>query len=299
VGAVDLAVALGFCAAFAGAWGVDAAVRDARERSRSLAALGARGARPGGLVSLRARLAAIGALALPRAEAEREAHRARLRAAGVAAPDALALAFGLRLAAAALLAAIGAALGLARGSGAHALACAAIAAAAGYWSLDLALVAAARRRVARIFRELPDVLDLSLIAMEAGLGFDAAIARAAEDLDALAPVLAGELRRYGLEVRSGVDRELALRGLALRCGTPAMGGVVSVLIQSGRYGTDVSHALRESARSLRLERRQQAQERAAQAPVRITFPLVLFILPALMLVVAGPALIRLFERLSP
>jgi tight adherence protein C len=295
---MELAVALGFAAAFLAAWGVDVAVRDAGERARTLAALGVAAPGPSAR-SLRARLAALGTAALPSAEAEREAHRARLRAAGIADPEALALSFGVRLGAAGLLAAAGAILGLSfGGAAAQAIAAGAILAAAGYWSVDLALLVAARRRTARIFRELPDVLDLTLIAMEAGLGFDAAVARAADDLDALAPVLAGELRRYGLEVRSGVDREHALRELAARSGTPAVAGVVSVLIQSARFGTDVSRALRESARSLRLERRQQAQERAAQAPVRLTFPLVLFILPALMLVVAGPALIRLFERLA-
>lgn len=293
----ELTIALGFAAACSGTFALDALVRDRVQRRRALRALRV-GGRAAGAKRLRARLAALGRGAVPAGAAERQQARARLAAAGFSAPDALALCYGVRVAAAVGLGVAALAAALAAGGGRGALAAAFGSACAGYWGVDALLAAAGARRAARIFRELPDVLDLVLIGMEAGLGFDAAVERAAADLAGLAPVLSGELSRYGLELGSGVDREHALHELAERSGAPALRSVVNVLIQSSRYGTDVSQPLRESARSLRLERRQRAQERAARTPVRITFPLVFFILPALLCVVAGPALIQLFERLA-
>ncbi|MBT8341897.1 MAG: type II secretion system F family protein [Desulfatitalea sp.] len=168
----------------------------------------------------------------------------------------------------------------------------------GFYLPGLALKIKISRRKQQIFRELPDALDLLLICIEAGLSFDMALHRISRELAGLAPVLSDEFGRYFLEIRSGLPRRQVLQNLADRNDTPALTAVVNVLHQSSRFGTDVADALRVHIGSMRTERRQRAEEKGAKISTQLTFPLILLILPALLIIILGPAIINIMERLE-
>lgn len=139
----------------------------------------------------------------------------------------------------------------------------------------------------------PDVMDMLVVCVEAGLGLDAAIQRVGEEMQASHPVLASELRIMSLELRAGMTRQEALRGLAKRTQIDAIQSLSAILIQAEHFGTQISHALREHAQGMRQERIQRAREKAAKLPVKMVFPILLFIFPALFLVILGPAVLRI------
>ena len=150
----------------------------------------------------------------------------------------------------------------------------------------------------KIFQELPDILDLLLICMEAGLSFDMALDRVSKELSSITPVLSEELGRYFLEIRGGLPRKQVLTNLADRNGEKNLINVVHVLIQSANFGTDIAEAIKVYSESLRTERKQLAEERGAKISTKLTFPTILLILPALMLIILGPAIINLMERMK-
>lgn len=234
------------------------------------------------------------------AEPDRRAREAgELLRAGFGEPEHLAVFYGLRAAAALAGLALpiaegGAASGFARGHLAAALALAGGA----YFAGGAIPGLLRRRRTSRLDRELPDVLDMVLVGLDAGLGLGAALARAGRDLGAFAPLLAAELERFGREVRAGAPRAEALERLRARNDHAGLSAVVGVMEQSIAYGTDLAASLRLHAEALREERRQRAQARAARTPVLLTFPLVLFVLPALLIVIVGPAALQLASRLG-
>lgn len=172
-----------------------------------------------------------------------------------------------------------------------------LAAAAGY-GLPNAVLA---WRIARYQRELleafPDAVDLIIVCIEAGLGLDAAIARTAQEMRLRSPALADELQLVGLELRVGVSREQALRNLALRAGLDDLGALVSMLVQADRFGISIAESLRVHAEGMRTRRQQRAEEAAARLPLKLLFPLIFCIFPALMLVLLGPAVINVFRML--
>jgi len=151
----------------------------------------------------------------------------------------------------------------------------------------------ARRR--SIFRELPDTLDVLLICINAGLSFDRALFRVSRELRSIAPVLSREFEQYFYEVESGFPKHQALSNLSNRNGSESLTSTVNVLIQSSRFGTNISHALSVRADSMRTERRQIAEEKGAKISAKLVFPTVLLIMPAFLLIVLGPAAIRLFD----
>ncbi len=288
-------LALGFVAFAGGASAIlaaDAVVRRFLRRRNLVHELSGDRAAPDR--GLRDALARIGNAGVPSDPQEQREARARLAEAGWAQDDALPAFYGARLLTAAVLALP--ALAMIPTAGSQALAWALALAAVGYLGPAIVVRLMRDHRRARIVEELPDLLDLVLVAMEGGLGFESAAERASGELEHVAPVFSAELRHALREIRGGLSRERALDHLRERCGVRAVDAVVTVLLQSQRYGTDVSEALRVQAAALRTERRQAAQEKGARTPVRITFPMILFILPALLIVVAGPGLIRLMER---
>ncbi len=141
-----------------------------------------------------------------------------------------------------------------------------------------------RRKI--IGKALPDVLDLLCVSVEAGLGFDGAMQKVAEKFPG--PV-AAEFGGYLRDVRLGQGRDQALRAMAQRCGVPELQTTVAVVIQAERLGASLARVLRVQSDELRVRRRQAAQERALQIPVKLIFPLVLFIFPAIFVVLLGPA----------
>jgi tight adherence protein C len=153
-------------------------------------------------------------------------------------------------------------------------------------------------RQKKIREGLPDALDLLVVCVEAGQALNAALKRVADDLSLSNPPLAKELTLVNLEISAGLEREQALRNLADRTGVEEVASLCSMLIQSDRFGTSMSTALRVQSDTLRTTRRQKLEELAAKTPVKLVFPLLLFIFPALMVVIIGPAAIRIMENLK-
>ncbi len=158
---------------------------------------------------------------------------------------------------------------------------------------------AMKERQRRIRLGLPDALDLTVICVEAGLALDQAMMRVGEDLQHAHPELSGEFHLFDLETRAGKPRAEALKNLAARTGVDDVRGLVGTLIQTDRFGTSVAQALRVHSDSLRTERRQRAEEQAAKTTVKMIIPLVLFVLPSLIFVTVGPAVIQLMHLLAP
>ncbi|MDO8905343.1 type II secretion system F family protein [Hydrogenophaga sp.] len=146
---------------------------------------------------------------------------------------------------------------------------------------------------------LPDALDLMTVCVEAGLGLDAAMNRAASEIGMRSQALEDELGLVALELRMGVKREVALRNLALRTGVDDIASFVAMIVQADRFGTNVAEALRIQGETMRVHRRLRAEERAAKIPLKLLFPLIFFIFPSLMLVLMGPAMISIYRVLLP
>ncbi|MGA3089839.1 MAG: type II secretion system F family protein [Terriglobales bacterium] len=154
-------------------------------------------------------------------------------------------------------------------------------------------------RQRRIRLGLPDGLDLTVICVEAGLSLDQAMMRVGNDLAHAHPELSGEFHLFDLETRAGKPRVEALRNLAERTGVDDIRSLVGTLIQTDRFGTSVAQALRVHSDSLRTERRQRAEEQAAKTTVKMIIPLVLFVMPSLIFVTVGPAVIQLLHIFVP
>jgi tight adherence protein C len=169
--------------------------------------------------------------------------------------------------------------------------------AVGYCLPALVLNRQASARTERILKEIPDVLDLLKICIEAGLSLDGSLHRVHKELKDIAPTLSKELAQYFLEVQSGLPRKEVLLNLARRNQVNALTGVVNVFLQSSRLGTDIAEALEVYSNSLRSERMQAAEEQGGKVGPKLTLPMILLILPALMIVILGPAMINLLERL--
>ena len=156
-----------------------------------------------------------------------------------------------------------------------------------------------QERQRRIRLALPDGLDLTVICVEAGLSLDQAMMRVGDDLATAHPELSGEFHLFDLETRAGKPRVEALKNLADRTGVDDIRALVATLIQTDRFGTSVAQALRVHSDSLRTERRQRAEEQAAKTTVKMIVPLVLFVMPSLIFVTVGPAVIQLLHIFMP
>jgi tight adherence protein C len=156
-----------------------------------------------------------------------------------------------------------------------------------------------RDRQNRIRLGLPDALDLTVICVEAGLALDQALMRVGQDLHHAHEDLSDEFHLVNLEMRAGKPRAEALRNLVERTGVDDIRALVGTLIQTDRFGTSVAQALRVHSDSLRTERRQRAEEQAAKTTIKMVPPLVIFILPSIIFVTIGPAVISLIRQLGP
>jgi tight adherence protein C len=158
-----------------------------------------------------------------------------------------------------------------------------------------------RRKIAgrrqRITWALADSMDLMVVAVEAGLGLNAALNRVGEELRGLHPDMHYEIELVNLEIRVGRSREEALRNLAERTGVDDIRSFVALLIQADRYGSSIAKAVRIFAESLRTKRRQRAEQAAQKAALKLLFPLTMFLFPVIILMVLGPALLNLSDVL--
>lgn len=150
----------------------------------------------------------------------------------------------------------------------------------------------AARRLLAAERALPDFLDLVVVSVEAGLGFEGAVARIAERAEG---PLAAEFRRMLADQNLGASRRQALQALLARCPAPGVSALVAAILQAEQTGMGVGQVLRAQSERLRVRRRQRAEEAAMKAPLKMLFPLVFFIFPSLFVVVLGPAVLSLMR----
>jgi tight adherence protein C len=172
-------------------------------------------------------------------------------------------------------------------------------AALGHFFPNLALTFMVSARQRELQEALPDAIDLMTVCVEAGLGLDAAMNRASEEIDLRSEALADELHLVGLELRVGSTRESALHNFALRTGVDDVATFVTILIQSEHFGTNVAESLRVLSDTMRDHRRIRAEEAAAKIPLKLLFPLIFFLFPALFVVLMGPAMISVYRTLLP
>ena len=166
---------------------------------------------------------------------------------------------------------------------------------AGFYLPDLWLAIRIAKRRNMIFRGFPDALDLMVVCVEAGMGLDAAFHRVAEEIELTNKDLSDELRLLNLELRAGKSRREALRNLGLRIGIEEIKSLVTLLVQTDKFGTSVAQALRVFSESFRNKRFYRAEELGEKIPLKMVFPLMFCILPSLFVVIMGPAMIKIYH----
>jgi tight adherence protein C len=231
----------------------------------------------------------------PRSPKELGQLRLRLVQAGFRREEALTIFFGIRVVFALLLFALFSTSLVMRPNITFALAGVGV----GYVLPGMVLARLAKRRAHKIRLSLADALDLLVVSVEAGLGLDQALTRVGQELAFAYPDLSDELRLVNLELRAGKARPEALRNLADRTGVEDLNSLVTMLIQTDKFGTSVSQSLRVYSETLRTKRRQRAEEAAAKTGVKMVFPLVICIFPAVWIVTIGPAAIKFVTVLFP
>lgn len=169
----------------------------------------------------------------------------------------------------------------------------------GYFLPKTALRYLISRRQERLGRALPDVLDLCVVCMEAGLSLQAALNRVAEEIRDICRDFYVELQITSAELRTGIPRDTALKKLGQRTGVDSIKSWVALMIQSEKLGASIAQSLRTHAEFVRVQRALKAEESAAKLPVKILFPLIFFIFPALFVVILGPAVIKFAYDIFP
>ena len=255
-----------------------------------------------GVKRIKQRMVEIAKFAAPKSDKAQDWEKSKLRddlvTAGFRSVDALNIFIGIRIAALILLPAITFAVGILNNTRQPALLISTlVAAAVGYILPGYILEKKAASRAAKIASQMPQMLDLLVIAVESGLGLDAAVQRVSKDIVQSSPILAQELAIFSLELKLGASRADALRNLAKRCGVDEMGSLVAMLVQADRFGVSVGRSIRVFSDEMRTKRRQQMEEKAAKIPLKLLFPVLFMIFPAIMAVMAGPALINIMENM--
>jgi tight adherence protein C len=167
----------------------------------------------------------------------------------------------------------------------------------GFYLPQMFLFWVTRSRQEKIFLQLPDALDLLVVCVEAGLGLDAGMRRVCEELQDTACELCAEFGIANKQLQMGRARREVLHDMGVRTGVDDMRALVAILIQADKFGSSIAQALRVQSDSMRVKRRQIAEERAQQTAVKMIFPLVLFIFPGIFVVLVGPAAISLMNGL--
>jgi tight adherence protein C len=164
------------------------------------------------------------------------------------------------------------------------------------WMLPFMLL---KRKISKrkkaLQRGLADALDLMVVCVEAGLGVNQALMRVAEEMDRVCPEISDELTLVTLEMRAGTPRDQALKNLADRTGLQDVRSWVNMMVQTDRFGTSIGSSLRVHSETMRSKRKQRAEEAAAKLTVKMLIPLVLFVFPALFVVILGPAVLAFKE----
>lgn len=167
----------------------------------------------------------------------------------------------------------------------------------GFYLPSIFLQTKIAKRKDKILEGFPDALDLLVVCVESGLGLDAAINRVGEEIQFSNKPLSEEFKLLNMELRAGKQRQSALRSMAVRTDLDDVSSLVTLLIQTDKFGTSVAQALKVHSDFMRIKRYQRAEEIAAKLPVKLLFPLILFIFPSLFVVILGPAVIQIFRLL--
>lgn len=167
----------------------------------------------------------------------------------------------------------------------------------GFYLPQVALWYLRTTRQKEIFLTLPDALDLLVVCVESGLGLDAALRKVTDEMKGHAKTICEEFALANLQLQMGRPRREVLHDLGVRTGVDDVRSLAAILIQADRFGSSIAHALRVQSDSMRVRRRQLAEEKAAKTAVQLIFPLVLFIFPAIFVVLVGPAAIQIQKNL--
>jgi tight adherence protein C len=232
---------------------------------------------------------------VPKSSSEMGKLQQRLVTAGYRSREAIAVFLGIRVGAALLLFALFGSSIAVRPNFVLAMAACGF----GYLAPGMLLARMAKRRQHKIRLGLPDALDLLVVSVEAGLGLDQAILRVADELAFAHPELAEEMRLINLELRAGKARGEALKNFGERTQVDDVISLVAMLVQTDKFGTSVAQSLRVHSDTSRTKRRQRAEEAAAKTGVKMVFPLVFCIFPAIWVVTIGPAVIKFVQVLGP
>jgi tight adherence protein C len=171
--------------------------------------------------------------------------------------------------------------------------------AGGFFVPDIIILQMKQKRQISIVRALPDALDLMVICVTAGLGLDMTFNRVGSEMRSHSKDLSDEFHLTNLEIKAGASRQESYKNMAERTGVNEVKSLMSMLIQTSRFGTSIADALRIHSDAMRVKRRQMAEEIAAKSAVKLILPLIAFIFPALMIVLGGPAAIKVFLNLLP
>ncbi len=169
----------------------------------------------------------------------------------------------------------------------------------GLYLPDLWVRMRTQRRQQEIREGFPDVLDLMVVCVEAGLGLDQALGRVGEEIGDSYPVISEEFALLSMELRLGIPREEAMRNFNRRINLDEIHQLTTLIIQADKFGSSITRALRVHSDSMRKKRHFRAEELAAKLPVKLTFPLIFFIFPSLFIVLLGPAVINMTEVVFP
>ena len=256
------------------------------------------GGRPGllGWLESTARQAAtwFGDVVKPKEAVELTKTRATLVQAGFRQPSAVEIYWGIKAGSGLIGLVLGALAAMSgRVSGQYKMFVVVVLVGIGFYLPGIILNSRVKARQKAITRSLPDALDMLVVCVEAGMGLDGAIYRVCTEMAAKDPILSSELRLLTLELRAGKSRREALKNLSSRVGLEDLGSLVAMLIQTDMFGTSIAQTLRVYADSMRTKRFQLAEELAAKLPVKLLFPLMFFIFPTLLMVILGPAGIRI------
>ena len=167
----------------------------------------------------------------------------------------------------------------------------------GFLLPDVILNRIISKRSRSIFNAFPNALDLLAVCVEAGMGLDSSLNRVGEEIRIDSKILSDELKLLNLELRAGKSRKQALEDFAMRSDLDDVRSFTTLLIQADKFGTSIAESLRVYSDTFRTKRYQRAEEIAARLPVKLIFPLVFFIFPALFVVILGPAAIRIYQAL--
>ena len=167
----------------------------------------------------------------------------------------------------------------------------------GFYSPGVWIKGRVSRRKDRIFKGFPNALDLMVVCVEAGTSLDAAIAKVGDEMTLGNKTLSEEFKLLSLELRAGKSRKEALQNLAVRCDLDDVNSLVTLLIQTDKFGTSIAQALRVYSDSMRTTRQQRAEEQAAKLPIKMIFPMILFLFPSLFVVVVGPGVMKISQAI--